>query len=150
VRPEFTRSRPFWPAAVVAAAAEVWLVVAWIIDPRYRHAGHAGPWIALACGLAAWLVARPGRLPALSLGCLEGVVTLLYLPALAWAAAERWLGYPIFSPDLGDDPLGPPRPEALAVDILFRVAVLVLLARGWRRFRREEAERARAAAVAAF
>jgi hypothetical protein len=146
----FAGGRAFWPAAAAAAAAEVWLVVAWSMDPRYRHAGHATPWIALACGLAGWLVARPARLPALLLGSLEGVLVLLYLPAFAWAAFERWLGHEIFSPEFGGDPLGPPRPEALAVDVLVRVACLVLLVLGWRRFRREEAERAQAAQVATF
>jgi hypothetical protein len=96
--------------------------------------------------LAGWLVIRPGRTPALVLG-----IVLLGYGLLVGYALGAWGWLIVRSGDLAPEVRTLiDGPRVLGPYLAWSLFALVLLVRGWRRFRREEAERAQAGRVAAF
>jgi hypothetical protein len=112
--------RPLADTLAIQAGLYTWLLVGYVLAPELV----AAPWLASVFMLAvvlglAWLMIRPGWLPALALGLVHAFALAVEAPGLLEAV---W---------------GSPAHRALAVDVVLRLAALVTMALGVRAVRAE-------------
>jgi len=142
------RGVPFLPVAGVTVLT---LALEAVEASVYGLLPRTGPPVSyLAIGLPlTWLLLRPGKVVAVVLGLVETAAAVVFGALLAWFALEQVMGWSIAVMPGGWDPLAPDL-RLLAAHCALHLLALALLVRGWRRFRREEAERAQAGRVADF